>query len=150
IIFSGQLFEYCRERGIEMLALSRHRRTDCLSDGPLRLENRPRWFEHAGGVSYHLGNIAYAFYLAIRARLYGADLAIIDFGSTYAFALTLLRLLGIRVALNFHNTLWPAGHPPERSIARLRLRLDAHFFRRIAVAVMGVSPECGRQVKQLA
>jgi hypothetical protein len=150
IIFSGQLFEYCRERGIETLALSRHPRTDCLSDGTLRLENRPRWFEYAGGVSYHLGNIAYAFYLATRARLFGADLAIIDFGSAHAFALTLLRLLGIRVALNFHNTLWPAGHPPQASTARLLLRLDAYFLRRIAVAVMGISPECGRQVKQLA
>jgi glycogen synthase len=150
IIFSGQLFEYCRERGIETLALSRHPRTDCLSDGPLRLENRRRWFERTGGVSYHLGNVAYAFYLAIRARLFGADLAIVDFGSTHAFALTPFRLLGIRVALNFHNTLWPAGHPPEASIARLLLRLDAYFFRRIAVAAMGVSPECGRQVKQLA
>jgi glycosyltransferase involved in cell wall biosynthesis len=150
IIFSGQLFEYCRERGIETLAMSRHLRTDCLRDGPLRLENRPRWFEYAGGVSHHLGNIAYAFYLATRARLFAADLAIIDFGSTHAFALTLLRLLGIRVAVNFHNTLWPAGHPPKAAIARLLLRLDAYFFRRIAVAAMGVSPECGRQVKQLA
>src|SRR5579871_126878 len=59
IIFSGQLFEYCRERGIETLALSRHPRTDCLCDGPLRLENRARWFAYAGGVSYHIGNIAY-------------------------------------------------------------------------------------------
>jgi glycogen synthase len=150
IIFSGQLFEYCRERGIETLALSRHPRTDCLCDGPLRLENRARWFACAGGVSYHFGNIAYAFYLATRARLFGADLAIVDFGSTHAFALTLFRLLGIRVAVNLHNTLWPAGYPPEASVARLLLRLDAYFFRRIPVAVIGVSPECGRQVKQLA
>jgi glycosyltransferase involved in cell wall biosynthesis len=150
IIFSGQLFEYCRERGIETLALSRHLRTDRLSDGPLRLENRPRLFERAGGILYHLGNIAYAVYLAVRARLFGANLAIIDFGSTHPFALTLFRWLGISVAVNFHNTLWPAKHAPEAATTRLLLRFNAYFFRRFAVAAMGVSPECGRQVKQLA
>jgi glycogen synthase len=149
IIFSGQLFEYCRERGIETLALSRHLRTDRLSDGLLRLENRPRWFERASGILYHFRGISYAIYLAMRARLFGADLAIID-GNAHAFALTLFQLLGIKVAVNFHNTLWPAGHAPAAATARLVLWLDAYFFRRIAVAVMGVSPECGRQVKQLA
>ena len=83
IIFSGQLFEYCRERGVELLALSYNRRSDTLRDGPLQIENRPRWFEGRSGALYHLSKVIYALYLVIRARRFGADLAIIDSGSAH-------------------------------------------------------------------
>src|SRR5262249_27968005 len=105
-ILSGQLFEYCCERGIDTLALSYNQRADSLCDGPLQIENRPRIFEHSGGALYHLSRIAYAIYLAIRARRFGADLAIIDSGSAHYFALASFRLFRIPVAINFHNVLW--------------------------------------------
>ena len=150
IIYSRQLLEYCREQGIETLALSHNRRVDSLRDGLLRVENRPRWLEGGGGARYHLSSIAHALYLAGRARRFGADLAIIDSGTAHYFTLACFRLLGIPVAINFHNTLWPSGFEPRRWLARLIRSLDGWFFRRVAVATAGVSPECGRQAQQLA
>jgi glycosyltransferase involved in cell wall biosynthesis len=59
-------------------------------------------------------------------------------------------MLGIPVAVNFHNVLWPNGFEPTEGVARLIRSLDAWFFRRIVAATTGVSPECGNQVRQLA
>jgi glycogen(starch) synthase len=149
-ILSGQLLEYCREQGVETLALSYNRRVDSLHDGPLQIENRPRMFEQSSGVTYHLSRVAYALYLAERARRFGADLAIIDSGSAHYFALGSFRLPGIPVAVNFHNVLWPNGFEPKGRLARQIRALDGWFFRTIAVGTIGVAPECGKQVRQLA
>jgi len=149
IIFSGQLFAYCRERGIETLALSRNPRSDDLRDGALRIENRPRRFD-GRGIRYHVASVRYALYLAWRARRFGADIAIIDSGSAHYFALAVFGLLGIPVAVNFHNTLWPNGFEPQGRGARLIRWLDGAFFRNVAVGAVGCSPECARQVQQLA
>jgi glycosyltransferase involved in cell wall biosynthesis len=149
IIFSGQVFEYCRERNIEMLAISYNARTDNMRDQHLQIENRPRIFEKSRGVLYHVSRIAYAAYLAVRARRFGTDLAVIDSGTAHYFALGAFRLLGIPVAVNFHNTLWPNGFEPKRGLARLILWLDGLFFRHLLAATTGVSPECGNQVRQV-
>lgn len=149
IVYSGQLFEYCREQGIEVLALSHNRRVDSMNDGLMRIENQPLNFGGRGAL-YHLSMIARAAYLAWRARCFGADLAIIDSGGAHYFALALFRILRIPVAINFHNTIWPNGYEPKRFILRLIRSLDAWFFRAVAAGAIGVSPECGRQVHQLA
>ncbi len=150
IIFSGQLLEYCRLRDIETLALSHHRRLDCVNDGHLTLENRPRKFEWGEGWRYHFGSILYAVYLAWRARRFGADLAIIDSGSAHYFALALFWLAGVPVAINFHNSLWPNGFRPYQGGARQILALNSWFFRHVAAGGIGCSPECRIQAQQLA
>jgi glycogen synthase len=148
--FSGQLLEYCREQGIETLAVSNNRRVDSLRDGLLQVENRPRIFEKHGGMLYHLSRIAYALYLVVRACRFRADLATIDSGSAHYFALSLFRLVGIPIVVNFHNVLWPNGFEPKGRTARLVRALDGLFFRSIVRATTGISPECGRQARQLA
>jgi len=149
IIYSGQLLEYCRERGIETLALSYNSRVDSLSDDRLRVENQPRRFMGRGGVWHHLSSLAYGLYLAVRARRFGADLAIIDSGSAHYFALAPFRLFGIPIAINFHNTLWPNGSKPDGRLAKLIRSFDGWFFRKIAAGAIGCSPECGSQVRQV-
>jgi glycosyltransferase involved in cell wall biosynthesis len=57
--------------------------------------------------------------------------------------------MGIRVVPVLHNSIWPHGYPPTRSIPRLICWLDSVFYRHVAMAVIGVSPECTRQVEQL-
>jgi glycosyltransferase involved in cell wall biosynthesis len=150
IIASGQLLEYCRAQSIETLALSHHRRKDSLHDELLRLENRPRVWEGTSGGRYHLSRIFYGLYLCMRAWQFGAHLAIIDSGSTHYFALAAFRLVGIPVAINFHNTLWPNGFEPKQFKPRAINFCDTAFFRWLAAGSTGVSPECGRQVRQLA
>jgi glycosyltransferase involved in cell wall biosynthesis len=148
IIFSGQFLEYCRQRSIETLVLPYNRNN--LRDGILHLENQPRRFESAKGFCYHVSRISYALYLAIRARRFGADLAIIDSGSAHYFALAFFRMLGIPVVINFHNILWPKGFEPRGRLTRLLRWFDGWFFRLAAAATAGIPPECGIQVRELA
>jgi glycosyltransferase involved in cell wall biosynthesis len=77
-------------------------------------------------------------------------MAIIDSGSAHYFALASFRLMGVPIAVNFHNTLWPNGFEPKRLIPRSIRFLDGLFFRWVAVGTIGVSPECGRQAQELA
>lgn len=57
---------------------------------------------------------------------------------------------GIPVVVNLHNSLWPNGCEPKPVLARLLLKLNGWFFRGVAAAAAGVSPECQRQVRLLA
>lgn len=146
IAFSEQLFAYCRVRNFETLAISSHARVDQLKDGVIALENRSKPMQGKGGVRFHLSQIFYAVYLAARARQFGADIAVIDSGTTHYFALALFRLLGISVVVNLHNVLWPVGFPPRGLVPRAVRILNGLFFRYVAAGAIGVSPECERQV----
>jgi glycogen synthase len=80
LAFSEQLFAYCKFSKIETLAISQHPQRDQSRDGIIFLENRskPSWGKR--GLLYHVAEIYYALYLAIRARRFGADIAVIDSG----------------------------------------------------------------------
>lgn len=146
IAFSEQLFAYCRQQKIQTLAISSNARTDRFEDGHIAMENRPKPLRNRGGLAFHLSQVLYGAYLAMRARRYRADIAIIDSGSTHYFALVLFRLFRIPVAVNLHNVLWPVGFPPRGRIARTIRSLNRLFFRHAAAGGIGVSPECERQV----
>lgn len=68
--------------------------------------------------------------------------------------MSLLWLLRIPVIAVLYSALWPAGFPPSRFpgrlFARILLASDGLFFRRIAAATVCISPECERQVRQVA
>jgi len=155
IPFSTQLAEYCRLRGIALLATSSCDRPDETTDSnpdtpdpaPIRLVNRPAPWAWRGGWRFHAGRIRYAWRLARMARRFGADLALIDSGTSHYFALALFRLLGVPVAVNFHNVRWPQGFPPRRRIHRAVMALDDLFFRHVAAGAIGCSPACGEQAR---
>ena len=98
---------------------------------------------------FHLREVFYGLGLLATAVRFRANLAVIDSGTTHYFVTTLFRLAGIRVVPVLHNSIWPNGFPPTRSIPRLICWLDSLFYRHVAMAVIGVSPECTRQVEQL-
>jgi len=145
IAFSEQLFSYCRLRGVKTLAISSNSRVDQLEDRGITVENRPKVLP-GGGIRFHFSQILYAFYLAARARQFGAHVAVVDSGTTHYFALVLFRMLGIPVVVNLHNVLWPRGFPPRGVVPRTVRALNAWFFRYVAAGAIGVSPECKRQV----
>jgi glycosyltransferase involved in cell wall biosynthesis len=148
IAFSEQLFAYCRLRGIRTLAISSNGRADTLQEGLVGIENRGKPLAGHAGVRFHLSQILYGLYLAIRARRFGADVAVIDSGTTHYFTLMFFRLLGIPVAVNLHNVLWPRGFPPQGRLQRTIRLLNSLFFRYACAGAIGVSPECERQVVQ--
>ena len=147
IAFSEQFFSYCQLRGFKTLAISSNSRVDSLTDGIITMENRPKRLQ-GGGIRFHVSQILYAFYLVGRAREFGANVAIVDSGTTHYFALAIFRLFGIPVITNLHNVLWPCGYPPKGIVPRVIRAMNAWFFRYIAAGAVGVSPECKRQVLQ--
>lgn len=150
VTFSGQLFEYCRIAGIDLLAWSYHPRIDRIDDDGIHARNMPKRWGGRRGVAFHVSQLLYAVQIARAARAFRADYALIDSGTTHYFALWLLRLSGTRVVVNFHNVMWPQGFKPAGRVSRIVRRLDGAFFRKGVAACMGCSPECGRQADELA
>ena len=147
LTFSGQLYRYCAEQGYHALFTSHCSRVDSLDTALVRLVNVPRAGDHLGGWRFHASRIAYGVKLARMARAFRADLALIDSGTTHHFALTAFRLLGVPVAVNFHNVRWPQGFEPSGFTARTVRSLDSWALRHVILAAMGCSPECGVQAR---
>jgi glycosyltransferase involved in cell wall biosynthesis len=147
LTFSGQLYSYCAERGFHALFTSHCGRVDSLDTEWVRLANVPRGGDDRGGLRYHASRVAYGVKLARMARAFRADLALIDSGTTHYFALAAFRLLGIPVAVNFHNVRWPQGFEPTGMAARTLRAWDSWTFRHGVAAAMGCSPECGVQAR---
>ncbi len=147
LTFSGQLYRYCAERGFHALLTSHCDRADALETPLVRLVNVPRAGDHLSGLRYHASRIAYGVKLARMARAFRADLALIDSGTTHHFALGAFRLLGVPVAVNFHNVRWPQGFEPTGATATLLRAWDSWTLRNVVAAAMGCSPECGVQAR---
>lgn len=150
ITFSSQVADFCRARGASAWFVSYHERRELVRDSEFVLEHRPLpALSRRGGLLHHLGQLRYGLGLWRTARRFGADVAIVDSGSTHPFLLTLFRMSGIAVVPVLHNTLWPSGYPPRRPLPRLVLWLDSFFWRSVPRAILCVSPECARQVETL-
>jgi glycosyltransferase involved in cell wall biosynthesis len=139
------------QRRVVVHGISSHPRADRLQAGAHCVENRPRrQFANGRGWRFYVGSIWYGLRVvgwAVRER---ADVVIADSGTTEWIVLGLLSLFRIPVIAVLHNTLWPMEHRPRRGIGRLLRSLDGFFFRHIAAATVGVSPECVRQVREIA
>jgi glycogen synthase len=149
ITFSSQFEQFCEDIGAEAYIVGYNSRKEILKDGAFTLEHRPKPMPGARGALYHLAEIFYGLGLLVTAVRFRANVAVIDSGSTYYFVTSLFRLMGIRVIAALYNTLWPRGFPPTRRVPRAILALDSLFYRHVATAVIGVSPECTRQVAQV-
>jgi glycogen synthase len=147
IAFSRQLVAYAQARGMTAMFISHNAAADSLTLGNVAMENLPRSGAAATGLPYHAFNILYGIRLALRARHFRADLALIDSGTTHYFVLALFRLFGIKVAVNLHNVRWPQGFEPQGGVARVLRWLDSAFFKRFAAGATGCSPACADQVR---
>jgi glycogen(starch) synthase len=148
LTFSGQIEDFCKEINATAYFVATHQRKAYLSDGAFTMEHRPK--RAYSGARYHLGEISYGLDMIRTALRFRADVALVDSGCAHFFVFALFRLFGIRVIPILHNSLWPTGFPPKKLVPRIVSRLDALlFWRRVPAAVIGVSPECERQVDQL-
>ena len=146
ITYSSQEFEFFKRHHIAFWAISSHPRRQTVIEGGNRIENRPRvTTQPVAGLAFHAVQLLYALSLLVSAIRFRATHAIIDSGTTHWFALALFRLAGIDPYPDFHNVYWPVGHEPQGAVKRAILRLDGLAFRHCVRAVLGVSPECGRQ-----
>lgn len=148
LTYSGQFADLCRDLNLTAYMVSSNEQRQVLRDGQFTLEHRPKQ-ALGGGVLYHLSELLYGLSLLVTAVRFKANVAVISSGTTHYFVLSLFRLFGIRVVTVLHNTLWPKGHPPTRLSQRIIAKLDGLFFRSMCNAVIGVSPECIRQISKL-
>jgi glycosyltransferase involved in cell wall biosynthesis len=137
--------------GVVVHGVSSNPRADRFQAGVHCVENRPkRQIGNGRGWRFYIGSLWYGLRVVGWALQERADVVIADSGTTEWIVLGLLRLFRIPVIAVLHNSLWPMGHRPRRGLAGLLRRLDGFFFRHIAAATVGVSPECVRQVKEIA
>ncbi len=148
ITFSGQIQDFCRDSNLVAYFVSTHARRQVIRDGPFTFEHRPK--PAARGARYHWEEVRYGLGLLRTALRFRAEVALMDSGTTHYFVLSLFRLLGIKVVPILHNTLWPKGFPPTKPVARFVRSLDALFWRFIPATAVAVSPECERQVDEMA
>ena len=169
--FSQQFLDWCDEAGrdgsgrdeagrdedrpdrarVVVHGISSSPRADRIQAGAHCVENRPRrQIGNGRGWRFYVGSIWYGLRVVRWAVAERADVVIADSGTTEWIVLGLLRLFRIPVIAVLHNTLWPMGHRPRRGLAGLLRRFDGVFFRRFAAATVGVSPECVRQVREIA
>lgn len=147
--FSGQVADYCEASGVRAYFVSPHPDAALVEDGGFLIEHRPKLPPDATGLRYHLRELRYGVGLAHSARKFRADVAVIDSGASSFPTMLLFRLFGMSVVCVLHNALWPKGHPPKRLSERVQLWFSGLFFRYGVDAVIGVSPECNRQVELL-
>jgi glycogen synthase len=150
ITFLSLFKDFCRDIGAEAYIISHHSKKAIYRDGPFTLEHRPKPMPGATGIRYHLAQALYALSLFLTAVRFRADAAVLDSGTSNYFMLSLFKLTGIEIVIILHNTLWPTGFPPTRPGPRMFAKLDSLFFRWLPIGTIGVSPECIRQVRQLA
>jgi glycosyltransferase involved in cell wall biosynthesis len=147
--FSGQFFDFCRQAGHSGYAISSFAKPEKLDDKWMIVENRPKRLS-GNGIQYHVSQALYAVSIMLAALRWRADVVLVDSGTTHWVLLTPLKLAGKRVVGVLHNVPWPAGHKPTGMVKRIILASDGWFWRYIADAVVSVSPECERQVYELA
>jgi glycosyltransferase involved in cell wall biosynthesis len=145
VTFSSQIEEFCQEIQAKIYFVATYPQKAILTDGDFTFEHRPKPTRQ--GAWYHITQVVYGLGLLSTALRFRAQVALIDSGISHWFVVSLFRVFGIRVVPVLHNTLWPAGFPPSKPIPRLVHKLDSWlFWRWIPSAVIGVSPECERQV----
>jgi glycogen(starch) synthase len=150
LTFSGQFFDFCRERGVWAYAVSSHPSRELLQHEAFTVENRPKPFANPRGVLFHLNQIWYGLSIITSALRFGADVVVVDSGTTHWFVLTLFAITRVRVVASLHNSYWASGFVPPGTLKRTIRALDGSFWRHAADASLCVSPECQRQIETLA
>jgi glycogen(starch) synthase len=148
VTFSSQIQDVCQELACSTLMISVKGPAAFLQDGLFDIEHRPKI--SAKGWRFHWQEFIYILGLLKSARKFKADIAFIDTGITHFLFASIFCVFGIKVVPILHNTLWPTGFYPKKRIHRIILALDRFFFwPLVPSALISVSPECERQVRQL-
>ena len=147
--YSGQFFDFCKSKDLFAYVLSYHGIAKHTSTDQFWVENKAKVLQ-GRGARFHLSQILYGLRIVVTALRYRPNVVLITSGVTYWFILSPLKLVGIKVVAQLHNSLWPAGFQPVKFSKRLLLKLDGWFFRHIAFAALCISPEVERQINSIS
>ena len=145
--YSSQFFDICKKHNAAGLIISTYPEIKKARFGNLQVENKPNSFNNKSGITYHLGQIWFGLYLLGRACFFRANMVIIAEG-THWFMMHLFNLLGIKVIPTLHCMLWPK-YGPVKKVHRILLWLSRRLFRQSSFAILSISNDVTRQIKQL-
>jgi glycogen synthase len=147
--FSGQVFDFCRANNLSAIALSTYREAKYAQRGNIEAMSSPRRL-FKGSLGYHLGQIINALYIICYVLRFRPKYLHLTSGCADWFTLSAIKLTSTKVFPHFHNTLWPAGFGPPRSLAkRFQSKLDSFFLRHVATAGFCCSAEIRRQIAEM-
>jgi len=149
ITYSSLFYDLCRELDVHALVIATHSPPDSLHDGRIRIEHRRVMWPEGRGIYYHLSRVWHLIGVMASAIRFRADVVVVA-NVSHWYLFSLLRLFGIEVVTSLHCTLWPVLNRPRRFVPRVLLRLNGWFWRRAASATICVSPECERQLREIA
>lgn len=147
--YSHQIYELANRLGAQLTVLSEHP----LPPGAPTAAGAPVRFVHCpdisrSGARYHLGRVAAALGIVRRAATDRADLIICQKHLDHFWPLAVARLLGIKVAVSLHNSLWPVHRAPSRR-DRILGALNGRAFRFLGRPVICVSGAVRDQVARI-
>jgi len=147
LTFSSQVFEFCRQEGCKLVAVSYCSQAGAVVDGLNNVFNLPRWDCKIPKVGYLLTSGAYAFRLLLVCLRHRPAAVLINSGVVGWSLAPLLVLSRAKIFPVLHNTLWANGVPPRSFSQRMRQRSRGFFFSRCVAASFAVSPAAARQVQ---
>jgi glycogen synthase len=148
LTFSGQVFDFFKNNHFNSLAISHFPENKHVEFENFSAFSKPKMML-GGSLGYHLSQFVYGLYLIGVCLKYRPKYLHITNGVTHWFVLAPLKLLGIKIFPQFHNTFWAKGFPPSSKIKHLLLKLDAWFLTHIADAAICCSPEIKRQIEEI-
>lgn len=146
--FSGQVFDFCKKNKLNTLAISAFHQAKRVEVEGFTAYSQPK-LTLRGGIGYHLAQMLYGLKIVATAIRHRPRYLHITNGATHWFMLAPLKLLGIQLFPQFHNTFWAKGYPPTGKIQRLLLKLDAWFLTHVATGAICCSPEIQHQITEI-
>lgn len=147
--YSGQFFDQMKARGLSALVVSTHARKEVLVEGLITIEHWPNKAIGTSGLTYKLAYVSHWLgVLAALLRLRPRVVVISDLEHWWLLAIP--AMIGIKVVPDLQCTFWPRGYRSTSLYDRLLQSLNGWFWRKIPIATMCISPECERQVHEMA
>ena len=147
--YSGQFYSAIRDLSMTAYVISSHPRHQIVTENWITIEHRRRPSYGKTGLPYHVAELIYwlgVIHTVIRSN---AGVAVID-DMEHWWLLSLLRLANVEVVPDLHCTFWPKGNRPLAIRHRILQGLNGWFWRNVPMATISISPECERQVLELA
>jgi len=147
--YSGQFFDQMKARGLSALVISTHARKELLVEGLITIEHRPNKAVGTSGLVYKLAYI-YHWLGVLVTLLHLRPRVVVISDMEHWWLLAVPAVIGIKVVPDLQCTFWPRGNRFTSLYERILQWLNGWFWRKIPIATICISPECERQVHEMA
>ncbi len=147
--YSGQFFDQMKARGLSALVISTHARKEVLVEGLITIEHRPNKAVGRSGLAYKL--VYMSHWLGVLVTLLHLRPRVVVISDLeHWWLLAIPAMVGITVVPDLQCTFWPRGYRFPLLYERILQGLNGWFWRKIPIATICISPECERQVYEMA